>query len=313
MFWGCPLAKGTKFFCLAFCSQKALLVFHRTRCLTHIEQVGQTRVKFMSPTDGKKRFTGRVKTCPVTIGFNLDGKARPVYCGQWTCPDCCKRLARKWSKRVRDHIMLLDRQHQLSTGEPMPEFWFITLTLGRKYKTTVGGFQAIPKLWQRLHKAMRRKDPSWQYVAFVEGQPKRWFMPHFHIISSQPLPVPRNKHGVMTQHATHDYAVKMGWGFEVEQEQVSGPKNAAYISKYASKDSPKTPKGFRRVRPSRGWTKLEKDPTKRLIVKGSGEGVADYLQRVSETTGLTVTQAYVAFYSVWDKHSDKLGQPPRKW
>ncbi len=257
--------------------------------------------------------TRRDKTCPVTIGFNLDGKARPVYCGQWSCKDCSKRLAKRWSKRVSDHIRFMAKRHEAATGELMPEYWFITLTLGRRYKTTVGGFQAVPHLWQRLHKAMRRRYTSWQYVAFIEGQPKRGFMPHFHIISSEPLPVPLNKKGIMTQHATHDYAVKMGWGFEVEQEQVSGPKNAAYISKYASKQSPKTPKGFRRVRPSRGWKQLDKDPAKRLIVKSRGEGMADYIQRVTEATDLSYAQAYTAFYAMWDKHSEQLGSPPHKW
>jgi hypothetical protein len=261
----------------------------------------------------KSASPGKPKKCPVTVGFSLEGECRVIFCGQWMCPDCAKRLAKRWAKQVRDHIAFNRAATHAATGEYPADFWFITLTLGSRYRTTKRGFEELPKLWQRLHKAMRRKYPDWQYVAFVEGQPRRGFMPHFHIISNQPLPVKPNKHGRITQHATHDYAHKMGWGFEADQEQVTGAKNASYIAKYASKQSPKTPRGFRRVRASRSWRKLPRDPTKLLIVKARGEGMVDFIQRVTEFTGLSYSQAYIKFYAIWKKHQDKLGSPPRKW
>lgn len=254
-----------------------------------------------------------VRKCPVTIGFNIDGKAKPVFCGQWSCPDCAKKLARRWAKRVKNHIAFEKAAHIAATGNPPQDYWFITLTLGSRYRTTRRGFEVLPQLWQRLHKAMKRHKPDWQYVAFVEGQPKRGWMPHFHIISNQPLPIRPNKRGKVTKHMQHDYAYKMGWGFEVDQEQVSGSKNAGYIAKYASKQSPVTPKGFRRVRPSQGWQPIEKDPTRRLIVKARTEGLADYLARVVDQTGLTYPDAYIKYMQAWDDHKDKLGPKPRYW
>lgn len=253
------------------------------------------------------------KKCPVTIGFNLDGKAKAVYCGQWTCPGCAARLAKKWAARVKRHIAFEKATFHAATGDYPQDYWFITLTLGSRYRTVEQGFDALPALWKRLHQQMKRHKADWQYVAFVEGQPQRGYMPHFHIISNQPLPVKRNKHGKITKHATHDYAHKMGWGFEAEQEQVSGSKNAGYIAKYSSKQSPKTPKGFRRVRPSQGWQKLDKDPLRRLIVKGRGEGLADFLERVTEATDLTYAEAYVKFVNEWENHKSELGPIPRYW
>jgi len=267
----------------------------------------------MSKNPTKSLKPGITKKCPVTIGFNLDGIAKPVYCGQWTCKDCSVRLAKKWATRVKQHIVFEKAAYHAATGEQIEEYWFITLTLGSRYKNTAQGFAAIPKLWQRLHRALKRHKPDWQYVAFVEGQPKRGFMPHFHIISNQPLPVKLNKHGKITKHATHNYAHRMGWGFQAEQEQVTAAKNASYIAKYSSKQSPKTPRGFRRIRPSQGWRKLDKDATKRLIVKGRGEGLADYLERVVEQTELTYAQAYVKFVDTWEDYKDILGPIPRYW
>lgn len=254
-----------------------------------------------------------LKKCPVTVGFNLDGKCKPIYCGQWSCQECAKRLAKKWAKRVRDHINFQSAQHLAAVGEPGADYWFITLTLGSRYKTTIRGFEVLPKLWKRLHQQIKRKHPDWQYVAFVEGQPRRGWMPHFHIISNIPLPVKRNKYGRITKHATHDYAYRMGWGFQAEQEQVNSARNAMYMAKYATKQSPKTPRGFRRVRPSQNWRKLDKDPDKRLIVMAKGEGLAEFISRVSTETGLSMSLAYSVFFETWGKHKDVLGPAPRKW
>ena len=261
----------------------------------------------------KSTKTDLHRKCPVTIGFNLSGRAKPIYCGQWTCPICAPKLAKKWAKRVHLHLDAEEELH-LALGGTLPgRYWFITLTLGSRYRTTERGFAVLPSLWHRLHAAIRRKNPHWQYVAFVEGQPLRGWMPHFHIISSAPLPAKRNKYGRITKHALHNYAHKMGWGFEVTQEQVSTARNAAYISKYASKQSPKTPKGFRRVRPSRGWTKLDKDPTKRLLVRSRNEGLADFYTRVSDATGLDIPTVNELYVKCWQEHADKLGQVPFKW
>jgi len=114
-----------------------------------------------------------------------EGAAKPVFCGQWTCKRCAKLLARKWAKRVKMHIEL--EKAEIQHGE-IKLFMFITLTLPGKVRTPERGFELLPKLWDRLRTIMKRKlGKGWQYVAFVEGQPERSHMPHFHIISNRPL------------------------------------------------------------------------------------------------------------------------------
>jgi len=151
------------------------------------------------------------RKCPVLFGFDRNGFAKLIYCGQWSCPDCAKRLSRKWAVRVKLHI-----QEGEKTGE---EKWYmLTLTMGRGEHNPTDAYKKLRKLWNRLRMAINRSnvDFRWQYAAFVEGQPKRRNMPHFHIIMDTLPPAKRNKRGEITKHALHDWAHKMGWGFEAD-------------------------------------------------------------------------------------------------
>jgi len=174
-----------------------------------------------------------------------------------------KTNARQWSFRVTLHIN--------TTGKTA---WFWTLTLGRKYKTAADGFVALPKLWDRFRKYMERLIPGrWEYVAFVEGQPERGFMPHFHIISLSKCPK-----------RIKDLAVWSGFGHQATATKVTSGKAAAYVTKYASKQSPLTPRGFRRVRASRGWSRLPSKGENVLIIRAGKESLQDYLTRVASET-----------------------------
>lgn len=173
--------------------------------------------------------------------------------------------ARHWSWRVSLHIA--------ATGKPA---YFWTLTLGRKYRTAREGFSALPGLWDRFRKYIGRLYPAkWEYVAFVEGQPLRGHMPHFHIISLIKCPK-----------RLKDVAVWSGFGYEAKEIKVTSAKAAAYVSKYASKQSPNTPKNFRRVRSSQGWTKLPTKDGVALIVRARAETLQDYLERVASETSI---------------------------
>jgi hypothetical protein len=184
--------------------------------------------------------------------------------------------ARQWSWRVSLHVS--------GTGKPA---FFWTLTLGRKYKTAAEGFAALPRLWDRFRKYIKRLQPGvWQYVAFVEGQPKRGHMPHFHIISLTKCPK-----------RLKDVAVWSGFGYEAKETRVTSGKAAAYVAKYASKQSPVTPKGFRRVRSSQGWTKLPKHGDDILIVQATKESLQDYLTRVASETGIPMDAIVEAWLS----------------
>lgn len=224
----------------------------------------------------------RDKQCPALMGFNLQGHAKLIYCGQWSCPRCSKKLARKWANRVRVHIT--------ETSRLDGEAWYmLTVTLGSSEKEVSSAYRKLKKLWNRLRMSITRQvKAKWQYCAFVEGQPHRQSMPHFHIILNVIPPGVLGKKGVVTQHAVHNYAHRMGWGFEADFSTVTDEKAAWYVSKYVSKGSSVIPRGFRRVRVSRKWTPFVKDPLKILIVRAQGEGLEKYLERVQDLTNVSL-------------------------
>jgi len=225
-------------------------------------------------------------TCPRMWAFDYEGQTKPVFCKQWSCKHCSKILARQWARDVAYHIN--QAQAAASLLGMKADFFFCTFTLGSGYHEVAHGFQAIKRLWDTFRKAMQRYYPGWQYVAFVEGQPKRGGMPHFHIISAKPLPIKPNKKGRVTRHMIHDFAYKMGWGFEAEVEAVDGPQAGLYVAKYASKQSPSTPKGFRRVRASQRWQRAPDPERLPLIVQAKGEVDEIYLMRVAGLTGCEI-------------------------
>lgn len=229
------------------------------------------------------------KRCPQFYAFNTDAHLIAVRCGSWYCPHCMKINARHWAWRVNLHI----------TAKHVPAY-FWTLTLGRKYKTAADGFAALPGLWDRFRKYIQRLSPGrWEYVAFVEGQPQRGHMPHFHIISLKKEPK-----------RLKDLAVWAGFGYQAKSERITGGKAAAYVAKYASKQSPLTPRGFRRVRASRGWAKLPAKDGEPLIVRAGKESLQDYLERVASETNIPLEDVVSAWlsketaYDYWERTTD---------
>jgi len=150
--------------------------------------------------------------------------------------------------------------------------------MGRKYKNAEQAFEALPGLWDRFRKYIARNHAGkWQYVAFVEGQPQRGHMPHFHIISL-----------IKSPKRLKDLAVWSGFGHQAWEKKVTSDKAAFYVAKYASKQSDVTPRNFRRVRASRGWTKLPEKIGPELIVMAEHEPISDYLLRVANETGVSL-------------------------
>lgn len=216
--------------------------------------------------------------CPVSVAFTKDAEATLIYCGQWRCPHCAKRLAGKWAKRAE-----LGLAGMVETGEG--DAWFLTLTLGSQFVTSQDGFMAIPKLWDTTRKAYQRWYGSFVYLAFVEGQNKRGGMPHFHILSTVPPPTRRGRRGYVTKRGVHDFAVAFGWGYQAALEIVTGSQAAVYVAKYASKGDPSMPRNFRRVRASRDFPQLPDIGGSPLLAPAYEEDIAHYLARVADITG----------------------------
>ena len=211
----------------------------------------------------------RFGQCPVTFGFTARGMIQPIFCGQWKCERCRKRLARDWATRARKQIANSDAQ-----------YYFWTLTMHRNIKSKDFAYEILPGLWDTLRKHVQRSIAQgahplpWAYLAFVEGQPKRNHMPHFHILSS-----------VIFPGRIKDYAATHGFGYQAKQMAIDGERAADYVSKYVSKGDASIPKGFRRCRPSQSWAKLSKRNNHALLTPQKGEKDWEFWLRVHETTG----------------------------
>lgn len=225
--------------------------------------------------------------CPVMKAFTSKGRVVYVYCGQWSCNRCAKMLAKQWGWRVRIHIELRGQQAY---------FW--TFTLPSRFRTAKQGFQELPKLFAKIREAMRLSGEKWEYCAFVEGQPNRGYMPHFHIISLRKSP-----------YRIKDFAVHCGFGYQATETKVNSSKAANYCAKYASKQSPVTPRGFRRVRTSHGWAKLPENKGDTYIVQSRTEHLWEYLIRVSEETGVAVDLLYDRWELGPFNPTDDSGEP----
>lgn len=202
--------------------------------------------------------------CPAFYAFDKEGNLHAIQCGQWSCSNCAKHLARMWAWRCR-----------LQVASANVPYYFWTLTLRSKCRTAAQGYTILPHLWDNLRKRMQRDVRDWAYCAFVEGQPQRGHMPHFHVISGAPSP-----------YRIKDLAHDCGFGHQATESVVTSSQAANYCAKYASKTNPATPKNFRRVRASADWAKLppmESDP---YLVRASKEALSDYLLRVHWISGV---------------------------
>jgi hypothetical protein len=164
------------------------------------------------------------------------------------------------------------------------EGYFWTLTLGSKFHTASEGFASLPSLWDRFRKRVSSDIQHFSYCAFVEGQPKRGYMPHFHVVTLVPCPG-----------RLKDVAVSCGFGYQAVEEKITDDKGAHYVAKYASKQSPFTPKGFRRVRTSQDWAKLPEQEWPPIYLWEKGQTLLEFLQLVEWVSGRDIE----TLYSVW--------------
>ena len=212
--------------------------------------------------------------CVSFWAFDSIGNIRAIPCKRWSCKICQKHNAQMWAWRAELHVE--NDQYQ---------FYMWTLTLGSNYSDVRKAYSDLKKLWDRLRKAVVRhyrkkynwRYFTWTYLAFVEGQPKRNGMPHFHILSAISAP-----------ERFKDFAVRCGFGFQADEHEINGRGAGAYVAKYASKGAGIIPKDFRRVRASQDWTKLPPIVKDTLFVKSKTEHLSAYLIRVHEATGVSI-------------------------
>jgi len=217
--------------------------------------------------------------CPMMVAFSSDAQAKLLYCGKWSCKLCSKRNARMWSIHAYYGISArLEKREKI-------HFW--TLTMGSQYIRPAEAYRDFPRCWDALRKAIQRYYKEFTFIAFVEGQPLRSYMPHFHVLTFQAIP---DGYSARTDPLEwiKDFGVRMGFGWSNKDELVTSLKAAAYVTKYASKGCPEIPKNFRRVRCSRDWVKSPDKQYDPYYVRSIGEPIEDYLQRVEAGTGVSI-------------------------
>lgn len=209
--------------------------------------------------------------CPRGIrAFNANGDVVRMACDQWRCDVCRQVLSYRWARRVRFGLALWDgpKRH-----------W--TLTLSGKVKTPGFAFRILDKCWDNLRKTLQRSAGAWGYAAFVELHPHRTGIAHFHVISLEDCPGRIN-----------DVAHHAGFGYKATDTEIDGPGAAQYVSKYTSKQGENMPKGFRRVRLSRGWPDLpEPAYDVAILVPGRREPLSEYFLRVAVATDISPMDA----------------------
>jgi len=162
--------------------------------------------------------------------------------------------------------------------------YFQTYTLPGYVVSVPYAYFILPKLWDGVRKDMQRHTASWPYLAFVEGQPNRGAMPHFHVLSSAPTP-----------YRIKDFAVHHGFGHQADEKPITSDGAVDYVSKYASKQGTSAPKGFRRVRCSSKWPKPPKLDRDAYLVKRKSETIHMYLVRVSSITGRDISTLWGSY------------------
>lgn len=171
----------------------------------------------------------------------------------------------RWAERIKFGIEL---------AKPYDAYMW-TLTLPGFVKSARLGFHLLPNLWDRFRREIHEYYRAWDYAAFVECHPQRGLIPHFHIISLKCAP-----------YRLKDIAVHSGFGFEARQRQITSKGAAGYVTKYCSKQGYAMPRGFRRVRVSRGWPKLPPpDYPYHVYMLNPKESVKAYVRRVALLTG----------------------------
>jgi hypothetical protein len=204
-------------------------------------------------------------TCPSGLrAFNGEGNVVRLACDQWKCDSCRHILSWRWAKRV-----------QLGIDGHSGASYHQVFTLPGQIRTQAYGFLILRGCWDNYRKFMQRALGKWGYAAFVELHPRRAGIAHFHVISLEKCP-----------QRISDMAAHAGFGWRTWEKLVDGKGAAREVSKYTSKQGANMPKGFRRVRLSRGWPKLP-DPTYDLpiYVKARSEQFDHYFHRIHALTG----------------------------
>lgn len=183
---------------------------------------------------------------PYLIGLNGDIKRAVLFqprCKSWACPVCAKINRALWAVRAFHGAQVLNQTLSLTID-------FLTLTSHEKLGPGAS-LKVWPKAWMKLQARARYATGGFQYLLVPEQHEDGRL--HVHAIETAGL----------GERWWKDNGRACGLGYMAEEEGARTPQGAAYyVVKYLTKSIGFTdwPRGFRRVRTSRGWPKLDNLP-----------------------------------------------------
>lgn len=184
-------------------------------------------------TPGRPYLVGKSKEKMEAFVFQPD-------CKLWACPYCAEQNKRLWAV-----IALNGTNKLLDAGKRMS---FITLTTrGGKGRTRESSLEAIAKGFPIVRRKAKYHMGEFEYFMIPE-QHKNGIV-HAHLIATNTL----------KKRFWKDASYHAGLGYIADVQDMDNAGMVPwYVSKYMGKEVHKLvwPKGFRRVRVSRGWPKL---------------------------------------------------------
>lgn len=183
---------------------------------------------------------------PYLVGLNGEVKRAVLFqprCKSWGCPVCAKINRDLWAVRAFHGAEVLNA----TLSKPI---FFLTLTSHEKLGAAAS-LKAWPSAWKTLRERARYATGGFQYLLVPEQHKDGRF--HVHAIETAGL----------SERWWKDNARECGLGYMAEEDIARTPQGCSYyMVKYVTKsiEYPDWPRGFRRVRTSQGWPKLDKLP-----------------------------------------------------
>ena len=185
-------------------------------------------------------------------------------CNSWECPRCgLLRAKQEYHKIMHGATTLQEQGHTL---------YFLTLTCrGAEMPLETAEshyYKWTTRLLNACRNELRRREGFWAYCQVTERQKR--LHPHSHLITTflpkdAQFKIKIDKKGQIVQYINSDWLTKRnisaGLGRYWDMTEIRSAKGvASYIAKYLFKDaiSTKWPKGWRRIRYSRSWPRVEK-------------------------------------------------------
>jgi len=201
-------------------------------------------------------------------------------CNHWECPRCGVQVAKQHYGRI------VEGAREIAKDCPL---WFITITCAggdlSEAEATKNYLAWTSKFIDRCYADAKRKGKRWEYVQVTEKQ-KRGH-PHSHILTTfypndAEQGVKENWYKDAQNNLRLEYldALRSDWLQAAcvesdlgEQYDISVVDNieaaSRYVAKYMFKDSQFSshyPKGWKRVRYSQGWPKLEREKSDAFVL-----------------------------------------------